>query len=304
MNNKLIKTGLASFLCLGGMMAVQAQGVTNPAPTTPSTPTTPQITESSVPSEDIYIDDIVPRRMITESVVLPYEPIREADIAWEKRFWRIVDTREKINLAWRAEEMPFFNILKDLISNGDITAFDDEKFKTPLGASEVEGKLFKIDTIPSFDYDTYQEKIEVVKNTLDWRNIKKFRIKEIWFFDEQASVLKNRILGIAPIMEEVVEGLDRPLEYPLFWIYYPEARELLAKKRVMNDDNDMAPMSWADLIDNRFFSSVIYKRSNILDYRVEDYFDPKSDTANMDVLLQSEKIKEELFNFEHDLWEY
>ncbi|MBK8635985.1 MAG: hypothetical protein IPN72_21420 [Saprospiraceae bacterium] len=72
----------------------------------------------------------------------------------------------------------------------------------------------------------------------------------------------------------------------------------------MNDDNDMAPMSWADLIDNRFFSSVIYKRSNILDYRVEDYFDPKSDTANMDVLLQSEKIKEELFNFEHDLWEY
>lgn len=265
---------------------------------------TSQKTESSVPSEDIYIDDIVPRRMMAENAVLPYEAIREADIAWEKRMWRIIDTREKINLVWRAEEEPFFNILKEMILNGDITAFDDEKFKTPLTGDEVESKLYKIDTIPSFDYETYQEKIEVVKNTLDWRSIKKFRIKEIWFFDEEASMMKSRILGIAPIMEEEVEGLDRPLVYPLFWVYYPEARQYLGKKRVKNDDNDIAPMSWADLLDNRFFNSIIYKRSNVLDYKVEDYFDPKSDTANMDVLLQSEKIKQELFNFEHDLWEY
>lgn len=291
MNIKWIKTGLLSIVTLG-CFGLNAQ--TDPT----------QMTESSIPSEDIYIDDIVPKRMITENIVLPYEPVREADIAWEKRMWRIIDTREKINIVWRAEEEPFFNILKEMILNGDITAFEDEKFKTPLTGEEVEGKLYKIDTIPSFDYETYQEKIEVVKNTLDWRNIKKYRIKEIWYFDEEASMMKNRILGIAPIMEEEVEGLDRPLVYPLFWVYYPEARQYLGKKRVKNDDNDIAPMSWADLIDNRFFNSIIYKRSNVLDYKVEDYFDPKSDTANMDILLQSEKIKQELFNFEHDLWEY
>ncbi|MCB0648559.1 MAG: gliding motility protein GldN [Saprospiraceae bacterium] len=291
MNIKWIKTGLLSIVTLG---SVSLNAQTDPT----------QMTESSIPSEDIYIDDIVPRRMISENIVLPYEPVREADIAWEKRMWRIIDTREKINLVWRAEEEPFFNILKEMILNGDITAFEDEKFKTPLTGEEVESKLYKIDTIPSFDYETYQEKIEVVKNTLDWRSIKKYRIKEIWYFDEEASMMKNRILGIAPIMEEEVEGLDRPLVYPLFWVYYPEARQYLGKKRVKNDDNDIAPMSWADLIDNRFFNSIIYKRSNVLDYKVEDYFDPKSDTANMDILLQSEKIKQELFNFEHDLWEY
>ncbi len=291
MNIKWIKTGLLSIATLGCF------GLT--AQTDPT-----EMRESSIPSEDIYIDDIVPKRMITENMVLPYEPVREADIAWEKRMWRIIDTREKINLVWRAEEEPFFNILKEMILNGDITAFEDEKFKTPLTGEEVESKLYKIDTIPSFDYETYQEKIEVVKNTLDWRSIKKYRIKEIWYFDEEASMMKNRILGIAPIMEEEVEGLDRPLVYPLFWVYYPEARQYFGKKRVKNDDNDIAPMSWADLIDNRFFNSIIYKRSNVLDYKVEDYFDPKSDTANMDILLQSEKIKQELFNFEHDLWEY
>lgn len=39
------------------------------------------ITESSEPSEDMYVDDIVKRRLIVENKALPYEPIREADIA-------------------------------------------------------------------------------------------------------------------------------------------------------------------------------------------------------------------------------
>jgi gliding motility associated protien GldN len=266
--------------------------------------TAPVITESTIPSEDIYLDDIVSRRMISENIVLPYSPIREADIAWEKRYWRVIDTREKMNLVWRAETAPFFNIIKDLVTNGDITVFDDETFKEPLSAADLEKKLYKVDTITGFDPDTYKETIQVIKNTKDWRSINKFRVKEIWFFDENESILKNRILGIAPIFEEKVEGLDRPLEGPLFWIYYPEARNYLSKVKVQNDENDMAPMSWADLIDNRYFSSYIYKKSNILDYRIENKYDPKSETANFDILLESEMIKQELFNFEHDLWEY
>lgn len=267
-------------------------------------------TESSAPSEDIYVDDIVQKRLVVESRLLPYEAVREADIAWQKRIWRIVDAREKMNNVWKAEEAPFFNVIKDLVQNGDITVFSDEKFKEPLSFKEVEAKLFKIDTIPTFDYDTYEEKIEVVRNTKDWHNINQFRIKEIWFFDEEASMMKCRIIGIAPMYEESISGTADGVEtnvtlpYPLFWIYYPEARVHLAKHRVISDANDMAPMTWADLLDNRYFSSYIYKRSNVLDYGIKDYFDAKDDRISMDILLESEKIKNELFNFEHDLWEY
>jgi gliding motility associated protien GldN len=164
--------------------------------------------------------------------------------------------------------------------------------------------MYKIDTNQVLDDITYTTKLEVVKNTKDWRNINKFRIKEIWYFDKQYSVFKNRIIGIAPLLDERIEDLDQTVQIPLFWIYFPEARKFLAKKRVINDLNDMAPMSWADLIDNRFFSSYIYKRSNILDYRIQDKYDSKLDTYDFDILLESEKIKQELFNFEHDLWEY
>lgn len=263
-----------------------------------------EITESSVPSEDIYIDDIVTKRLIAENKVLNYEPVREADISWEKRIWRLVDTREKMNLPWRAEEQPFFNILKDMIQNGDITVFGDEKFTNPLSFEDVEKQLVRIDTSMVFDPETYEETVKVVKNTKDWRNVVQFRVKEIWFFDKEASVLKNRIVGFAPLFAEEVAGLDRPLVYPLFWVYYPEARVPLSKFKVLSDNNDQAPMTWADLLDNRYFSSVIYKRSNVLNYKVEDYFDQTDEMFGMDVLFEGEKIKQELFNFEHDLWEY
>jgi gliding motility associated protien GldN len=271
----------------------------------PAVKTEPVIkTESSAPSEDIYIDDIVAKRMTVESKVLSYEPVREADVAWEKRIWRLIDTREKMNLVWRAEEQPFFNILKDLLKNGDITVFGDEKFKEPLSYDDVEKKLVTIDTTEVFNSETYEQTIKVTKNTKDWRNITQFRVKEIWFFDEEASMLKNRIIGIAPMYSEIIEGVDRPLVYPLFYIYYPEARQYLAKYRVISDNNDVAPMTWADLLDNRYFTSIIYKKSNILDYKVEDFFDPLDEMVGIDKLMESEKIKQELFNFEHDLWEY
>lgn len=262
------------------------------------------ITESSVPAEDIFVDDIIPKRTTNEGTVLAYESLREADIPYMKRLWRLIDTREKMNLVFRAEQAPFFNIVKELLENGEITAFSDEFFKEPLTIDQINAKLYKLDTIDGYDLVNNVGTIEVVKNTRDWRDVKKYRVKEIWYYDEAYSVLKNRIIGISPIFDEKIESADVTVELPLFWIYYPEARNLLAKQRVMNSDNDASPMSWADLLDNRFFSSYIYKKSNILDYKIADNYDSKSATANFDILLESEKIKQELFNFEHDLWEY
>ena len=262
------------------------------------------ITESSEPSENIYIDDIVSKRLIVENRVLPYEPMREADIAWQKRIWRVIETREKMNLSFRYPEKPFFNILSEMIENGDITVFDDEKFENPLSYDDIQGRLNKIDTVSYFDYDTYTEKVKIVKTSVNYENINTYRVKEIYFFDEESSTMKVRILGIAPIKDEidVNTGLVK-YSLPLFWVYYPEAREQLAKHMVFNENNDMAPMTWSDLFEKRFFSSFIIKKSNVLDYRVQDYY-VEGDRAGIDRLMEAERIKNELLNFEHDLWTY
>lgn len=88
----------------------------------------------------------------------------------------------------------------------------------------------------------------------------------------------------------------------MFWIYYPEARMLLSREKVFNDQNDAAPGTWADVFDSRFFSSYIIKESNVLDNRLSDIFKGENDGVKM--LLESEKIKNEILNKEHDLWTY
>lgn len=264
--------------------------------------------ESSIPTEDMFVDDIVNKRLVIENKVMAQQPIREADIAWEKRIQRVIDAREKLNLPFISVESNLFTVLKTMIMNGEVTAFSDDAFKNILPSEEIEAKMVKMDTSVTLDPDTYEEQIVIARNDINWEDITQYRIKELWYFDKQRSVMDVRILGIAPIYQSPADKMGGIPPAPLFWVYYPQCRSPLSKYRTFNNDNDIAPMTWADVFDSRVFSSYIYKRSNVLDYRLKDFFvadpDDEENRSGIDMLLYSEKIKNELLNFEHDLWEY
>ncbi len=265
-------------------------------------------TESSTPDEDIFVDDLVRKRIVVENRLMPQQPIREGDISWEKRIQRVIDAREKLNLPFISVELNLFTVMQTMIENGDITAFSDEFFKGALTTSQIEAQMFTMDTVMTLDPETYEEKIVIAKNDVNWEDIVQYRIKEVWYFDKQRSVMDVRILGIAPIYQSPSAKLAGIPPSPMFWIYYPEARMPMSKFRVFNEENDIAPMTWADLFDQRVFTSYIHKRSNVLNNRLVDIFraepDDLDDRSGIDRLLYSEKIKNELLNFEHDLWEY
>ena len=249
---------------------------------------------------DAPLDGIVEKNIITDRRVLPYDPIREADIFWEKRIWRVIDVREKLNLPFAYPVEPFFEILMTAAEEGEITVYgtEDDKFSYPLAPDEVASMGATVDTIIAFDPETYEEEITIVRNDLNPEDIKQFRVKEIWFFDEESSTLQVRILGIAPLKDEYDENGNYKYTTPLFWAYYPECREILARHKVFNTNNDASPMTWEDMMERRQFSSYIMKRSNVYDRKVEDYL------TGVDMLLEAEKIRMEIFNFEHDLWSY
>lgn len=247
-----------------------------------------------------YIDDVVSRTLVEKNRILDYAPLRELDVIWERKIWRIIDTREKMNLSFANFEKPFFRILKELAENGDIRLFRDEKFKEQLGMDDLGSLLNRVDTSVVYDPETYEEKIVITQNPIDVQDIKRYRVKEVWFFDKKDSQVKVRILGIAPIKDEFDETTgEYKYSIPLFWVYYPKARFFLGKHRVVNDFNDITPMSWADVLDGRFFASYISQTSNSLGLRLEDLF-----VNEYDRLLESETLKRELFNWEHDLWTY
>jgi gliding motility associated protien GldN len=256
------------------------------------------ITESSEPADSsIFIDDIVVKRSILDQRVLPYESLREADIPWEKRVWEVIDVREKLNQAFVYPKAPLFKILNDAASGGLVAAFQDEDFKHLMQPAEIEGMMFQTDTVQVTDPVTFETSNQVVKNEISAENIKFYRIKEVWFFDRESSRLKVRILGIAPVRERIIAG--RAEDQPMYWLYYPQIREVLAKNRAYNDFNDASPLSWDDIFEMRRFTSYIFKESNAQDLRLKDFF-----PDGVARLRESDKIKDRLFNFEHDLWEY
>lgn len=256
-----------------------------------------QQTESSSPP--VPLNDITFRFNLADHRVLPYQPVREADIFWEKRVWRIIDVREKLNAPFANAVEPFFKILTDAIGEEKLTAYsvEDDHFSKQLDAAAIQSMLSETDTIPIFDVETGRDTFVAVQNSIDFENVKRFRVKEVWYFDKNIGAMKCRILGIAPLID-VVDKTTGEFRYekPMFWVHYPSARETLGRHRVFNAGNDASVMSWEDVFEMRQFAATIYKESNNQDRKLGDYL------TGRDALVEGSKINEAIFNFESDLW--
>ncbi len=129
-------------------------------------------------------------------------------------------------------------------------------------------------------------------------NIVQYKIKEDWFFDKERSVLDRRIIGVAPVIYQRDNNGNITGFRELFWLYFPECRYVFQNFFVQSRHNDSQRMSFDDLFWKRMFQSYIVKETNLYDREIDSY------KAGVDALLESERIKEKIFNFEHDLWSF
>lgn len=251
-------------------------------------------------SDAVPLDDITERSTIQDRAVLKPAPVREADILYEKRIWRVLDVREKLNLPFAAPEAPLFSILSTSAMKGDLTVYsvENDRFTRPLSVDDLDGILFETDTIAIENFETGEQEIKVIRNEVNWEDVKRFRIKESWFFDARYGCLRVRILGIAPMINVLDEDGNFRYEKPLFWVHLPSARALLAQHKVVTPGGNYATtLSWDDWLDMRYFASYITKENSVHDLRLQDQY------AGVDLLQESQKIQDALFNFEQDMWQ-
>jgi len=249
--------------------------------------------------EPLVQDGAYEKVRLKERQVLAYDHIREADVLWSKRVWRVIDTREKMNLTFSYPEQPFVGILLDIISKSDeAKIFVDDGFTLETSAEEVLNRLGASETVDIYNPVTEEYETKTVTNEFNPELISKIRIKEDWVFDEESSSMEVRILAIAPIVDEHDDNDNFRGERALFWAYYPSIRQDLARYEAYNPLNDAQRLTWEDLLEMRYFSSHIYKEGNVRDMRIKDY------TSGVDILLESERIKRKIFEYEHDLWSY
>lgn len=259
---------------------------------------------------------------------ISYVHQRNNDVMYYHTIWRTIDLKEKMNHplyfpqdqrgTWRSLAKVIFDALK--FKESDATDFlpiySDEYCTTPSSRAEVRANLVELKRTEQIDPETFEVIGELeYEEEFTPRQVTLYRVKEIWFFDKQRSLLEVRILEIEPMIEyEKVTNAGEPQpgqeeesvgaiksKKRVGFILFDELRPYLAQQEVYNPKNNAQRLSLDDILTwKREFSSYIYQEQNVYnDRQIDEYI------ANArDQRIESDKITEKIRKFEHDLWEF
>lgn len=251
---------------------------------------------------------------------LDYAYISDRDVMWSTTVWEKIDLSQKLNMPFYfpvdtnsidATRRSLFDALINGIKSGRITeVYEDDYFTQKISYSEISEFTSRVDTMQAGldelnNGATSVSSMYLSKQDVKSENVSEFRLKGIWYFDKRIGEMKYRLLAIAPVGEELRNPeviYDTPPDrFELFWVWFPDARQVLYDAKVFNPNNTSFSLSFDDLLNARRFQSVIYKEDNIYgDRAIQDYVK----TSAMFQLLEGEKIKSRIRDFEIDMWSY
>jgi gliding motility associated protien GldN len=252
---------------------------------------------------------------------IAYGYVDDRDVLWSKTIWEIINLNERINFPYyyptidngflSETRKSLFRVLYDNIAEGNITeiysssyfndneklTFDDLGEKLEMRNLSTMGieKSNAGEEVTVDDYDTY---------TIQSDKIEQYLIKGTWYFNKRLGELKYRLLGIAPVAPDVSTLSQGPEAMkdalvPLFWVWFPDARESLSNSKVFNTKNSSQPITFDHMLNSRRFNATIYKEENVYEDReVKEYI--YEDALRQ--LLESERIKSLIRDFEQDMW--
>ena len=250
---------------------------------------------------------------------IAYGYVDDRDVLWSKTIWEIIDLDERINFPYyyptinngylSTTRQSLFRVLIDNIKSGNITEiYSTSYFNDKLTAEDLEERLESKklsavgieksnsgEQVTEDDYDIY--KIETDK-------VVQYRIKGTWYVNKRLGELKYRLLGIAPVAPDVSTLSEGPAAMadalvPLFWVWFPDAREALNKSQVFNTRNSSQPITFDNMLNSRRFNSIIYQEENVYEDRAVNQYIYEDALRQ---LLESERIKSVIRDFEQDLW--
>ena len=250
---------------------------------------------------------------------LEYGYVDDRDIMYSKMTWERVVLDERVNFPLYypvdtnnigKNRRSLFDVLWNSVKKGDLeNIYDDSYFTAKRTIKDLKASMSKIDTLDigyeQYNADGYVDPEYIVKTDITSFHVSAYLMKGLWYFDKRQAEMKYRLIGIAPAAPDVNfldsddEANKEPI--PLFWVFYPDARDILHEAKAFNNENSAVSFSFDHLLNSRRFNGYVYKEENVYgDRKVTEYI---SENALMQ-LLESDRIKEKIRNFELDMWAY
>lgn len=254
---------------------------------------------------------------------VPYAEIKREDAIVAMRIWREIDFRDKGNKILTSPKVNLLGVIYNAISKGELELYgiDDESFqKDPVSALKPKNSDKSLADTSFLGVNPNTNEVNGANNDFFAQSFKGIRIKEDWVFDMKRGVLEPRIVGIAPVRLDSRQALNsngtpmvgangQPLpptvtEQPVGWIYFEDLRPILANTKIANDGNDNSGITFDDIFLRRLFFSNITKESNSADLRIQDIEINGRRLTDKERLLEAERIKKKIADYEQGLWEY
>ena len=256
-----------------------------------------------------------------------YEYVDDKDILWSKVVYEFIDLNERLNfpLLFPVNDTKYddtrkslWRIIRENIENGKISEVYDSNNDNFTEASRIIGKdstdleanIYKNYNISDIYKSKYVPESFVPREIASSADIFGYVIKGVWYFDKIHAELRYRLLAIQPYGTDLKTSVDgEETETGYFWIWYPSIREILDDHLVFNDKNNNNRVSFDELLINRRFSSYIYKYDNVYgDREIRDYIRQRDNESYAQwqtrIVMESERIKKEILDFEIDMWGY
>ncbi|PRP68212.1 type IX secretion system ring subunit PorN/GldN [Nonlabens agnitus] len=244
---------------------------------------------------------------------LPYGFVGDRDILWERNVWEKIDLDEKVNFPLYypvdtnfvgSERRSLFHVITKAAAEGKVKLYADSYGNTERKFEDLGSSLKRVDT-SDVGIQRYNETGSVpaefiTTTTINANMVSQYHIRGVWYFDSRQAEMKYRMIALAPVTPDV-NFLDDPQGIELFWVFYPDMRDILHEAKVFNEKNSARPLTFDHLLNSRHFNATIYKIDNVQgDREIESYITNNS----MMQLLESDRLKETIRNFELDMWNY
>lgn len=247
---------------------------------------------------------------------LEYGYVDDRDILYSRMTWEKVVLDERVNFPLYypidtnnigKNRRSLFDVLISNVRSGKIkNIYDDSYFNNKRTLKDIQAAMTMVDTtelgIEQINAGETLSAEYINRRDITAADIVEYRVKGMWYFDKRLGELKYRLLGIAPVAPDVnFIDTETPDLVELFWIFFPDAREVLHEAKTFNNENSAIPLSFDHLLNSRRFNGYVYQEENVQgDRKISEYI---SDNALMQ-LLESDRVKDKIRNFEMDMWSY